>query len=133
MRRLACALALFAACSNNNSQNNPTDDLAVADLTGGGGDGGADAAIMCTAGAFLGCEGANANFCNAGGDGVMSVNCGAACMGSTDMGTPGCGQCSADSCSGGTLTACDTTTHKTASPAPCVTLQVGGTTTQICQ
>src|SRR5437764_732140 len=36
MRRLACALLLFAACDNNNAQNNTNDDLAVADLTGDG-------------------------------------------------------------------------------------------------
>src|SRR4051812_26502447 len=117
MRRVLLLLLLIPACGSDNPNNTPDDlsvpdDLTVshdlrpaADLTEP-----PDLAenadlFMCTPNLFLGCSGDDAPFCNAAGTGTPSASCGtggASCMGSIDMGTPGCGQCTAASCTGGT-------------------------------
>jgi hypothetical protein len=126
---------LFGGCGDNNTQGDlgsTPDQSGAADLgmdlsppsdgmlaDGMSGDGSPDA-LMCTANSFIACAGNTATFCNSTGDGTTDVDCGAPCV------AGGCGQCTADACTGGTLTPCDVAHGKTGAPTACVTLKAGG-------
>src|SRR5581483_943765 len=130
---------LLNACGDDTAappQDQGVADLAVpidlrggpADLSGSGDGGGATDggnvvdAFMCTASAFVSCNGNNAQYCNSTGNGLTSFDCGAACN-ATSM---GCGQCTGDTCTGGQLTACDTAHQNTGATTTCVTLAADG-------
>lgn len=88
--------------------------------------------VECAPDAFIECQGTDAIYCNATGDGTTPFDCGAGgCI--SGMGLTGCGQCTMDTCTSGmpsTFVTCDPAHGAIVASGDCATLAAGGATSE---